>query len=194
MSLILYSSGTEAGKRLQELMKSAFPQKDLQVCKTTETLGRRLRQCFDDTAVVVLIAGSRQELLDLRAFDKLLSDLRVILILPDRHKDTLKNAHALRPRFLTYGDGRPDDVRAVLEKMLGLKAAGPAVGSSPSPPVAFTKTLTGLLPICAWCKKIRDDQGCWRQIEAYVGEHPEASFTHGLCPDCAKGLMEEYYE
>ena len=46
------------------------------------------------------------------------------------------------------------------------------------------KTLHGLLPICAWCKRIRDDQGYWSQVEAYVHEHTGADFTHGICPDC----------
>ncbi|MBW1730797.1 MAG: hypothetical protein JRJ75_07915 [Deltaproteobacteria bacterium] len=50
------------------------------------------------------------------------------------------------------------------------------------------KTLSGLLPICAKCKKIRDDKGYWSQIEIYIKEHSEAQFTHGLCPECAKEL------
>jgi len=48
------------------------------------------------------------------------------------------------------------------------------------------KTLTGLLPICTSCKKIRDDQGYWNQLEIYIREHSEAEFTHGLCPECVK--------
>ena len=48
------------------------------------------------------------------------------------------------------------------------------------------KTLSGLLPICATCKKIRDDKGYWNQIESYIHEHTEADFSHGLCPDCAE--------
>jgi hypothetical protein len=48
------------------------------------------------------------------------------------------------------------------------------------------KVLSGLLPICAWCKCVRDDSGYWARIEAYVSEHSEASFTHSICPDCAK--------
>lgn len=54
------------------------------------------------------------------------------------------------------------------------------------------KVLTGLLPICAGCKKIRDDQGYWNQIEAYIQEHTDAKFSHGICPDCAKRLYPEY--
>lgn len=46
------------------------------------------------------------------------------------------------------------------------------------------KTLTGLLPICASCKRIRDDHGYWQQVEAYLSEHTEAVFTHGICPEC----------
>ncbi len=54
------------------------------------------------------------------------------------------------------------------------------------------KQLSGLLPICASCKKIRDDHGYWKQIESYVSEHSEAQFSHGLCPECAKKLYPEY--
>jgi HAMP domain-containing protein len=54
------------------------------------------------------------------------------------------------------------------------------------------KTLRGILPICASCKKIRDDRGYWNQIEAYVRDHSEAEFSHGLCPDCFEKLYPEY--
>jgi GAF domain-containing protein len=50
------------------------------------------------------------------------------------------------------------------------------------------KTLRGYLPICALCKKIRDDQGYWNQVETYISEHTDVLFSHSLCPDCAKKL------
>ncbi len=53
------------------------------------------------------------------------------------------------------------------------------------------KTLKGLLPICASCKKIRDDQGYWQQIEAYISEHSGAEFSHGICPDCLQRFYPE---
>jgi PAS domain S-box-containing protein len=56
------------------------------------------------------------------------------------------------------------------------------------------KTLSGLLPICAACKKIRDDKGYWKQLEAYVSEHTEAAFSHGICPECEKKAYEELEE
>jgi len=52
--------------------------------------------------------------------------------------------------------------------------------------LAEVKQLSGLLPICAWCKRIRDDEGSWQQIETYITVHSEADFTHGICPDCAR--------
>lgn len=54
------------------------------------------------------------------------------------------------------------------------------------------KLLSGLLPICANCKKIRDDKGYWTQIEEYIGSRSEAQFSHGCCPDCLKKLYPEY--
>ena len=58
------------------------------------------------------------------------------------------------------------------------------------------KTLKGLLPICANCKKIRDDRGYWNQIEAYIEQHSEALFSHGLCPECLEKLYadQEWYQ
>jgi len=54
--------------------------------------------------------------------------------------------------------------------------------------------LSGMLPICATCKKIRDDKGYWNKIETYICEHSEAKFTHGMCPDCAKEYRSEYFD
>jgi len=56
---------------------------------------------------------------------------------------------------------------------------------------AEAKNLEGLLPICAQCKKIRDDAGDWHILEAYIVEHSEAQFTHGLCPECLKAYFPE---
>jgi PAS domain S-box-containing protein len=53
------------------------------------------------------------------------------------------------------------------------------------------KALSGLLPICAYCKKIRDDQGYWNQVEFYIRRHVEVQFTHGVCPDCARRIVPD---
>ncbi len=54
------------------------------------------------------------------------------------------------------------------------------------------KTLNGLIPICANCKKVRDDKGYWHQLEKYVRDHSEAEFSHGICPECMKKLYPEF--
>ena len=56
------------------------------------------------------------------------------------------------------------------------------------------KRLSGLLPICSSCKKIRDDNGYWNQIEAYIRDRSEAEFSHSICPECRKKLYPELYE
>jgi PleD family two-component response regulator len=56
--------------------------------------------------------------------------------------------------------------------------------------LAQIKTLEGIVPICMYCKKIRNDQNYWQQVEIYISEHSKAEFTHGLCPEC----MEKYYK
>ncbi len=53
------------------------------------------------------------------------------------------------------------------------------------------KLLQGILPICAWCKRIRDDKGYWSQVEAYITEHSDARFSHSICPDCANKMYSE---
>ncbi|MFA5367230.1 MAG: hypothetical protein WC333_05080 [Dehalococcoidia bacterium] len=53
------------------------------------------------------------------------------------------------------------------------------------------KTLSELLPICAWCKRVRDDKGYWQQLEEYVKTHTEVQFSHGLCQDCAAKMLDE---
>jgi YesN/AraC family two-component response regulator len=58
--------------------------------------------------------------------------------------------------------------------------------------LAAIKTLHGILPICSSCKKIRDDEGSWTQIEAYISEHTDAEFSHGICSECAEKLYPDY--
>jgi response regulator RpfG family c-di-GMP phosphodiesterase len=58
--------------------------------------------------------------------------------------------------------------------------------------LARIKTLSGLIPICTHCKKVRDDRGYWEQVEAFVSRHSDAEFTHGLCPVCVEKLYPDW--
>lgn len=57
--------------------------------------------------------------------------------------------------------------------------------------MAKVKVLSGLLPICSYCKNIRDDDGYWREIESFIHKHSEAKFSHGICPDCLERVYRE---
>lgn len=57
--------------------------------------------------------------------------------------------------------------------------------------LAEVRTLQGIIPICCVCKKVRDDQGYWSQVETYIHNHSNADFSHGLCPECADKMMKE---
>ncbi len=60
--------------------------------------------------------------------------------------------------------------------------------------LAAVKTLSGLLPICASCKNVRDDQGYWHQVEVYIRDHSDVEFSHSICPTCAEKLYPEYFQ
>jgi DNA-binding response OmpR family regulator len=58
--------------------------------------------------------------------------------------------------------------------------------------LTHVKQLRGLLPMCAWCKRIRDDTNYWQQLETYVSEHSDATFSHGICPECFVKMRPEF--
>lgn len=119
MNLLFYATVTNGpGKRLQRVIEGLVPRKRTETYRTIDSLARRLRRPRYDLAVVVLLAAGKQDLLDLLSIRDLLEDLRIVLLLPNRQKDTIAKGHTLRPRFLTYADSDFSDVAAVLRKML----------------------------------------------------------------------------
>ena len=87
---------------------------------------------------------------------------------------TLEQEVAARTDLLTRANGELTASKGELERTL-----------------SEVRTLQGLLPICSWCKKIRDEAGLWTQMEAYMAEHSDAAFTHGICPDCRQAFGHE---
>jgi PAS domain S-box-containing protein len=78
--------------------------------------------------------------------------------------------------------------RVVMSNITTLKQTEAALRKA----LSDVRTLRGIVPICANCKKIRDDQGYWNQVEVYVRNHTEAEFSHGFCPECIKKLYPEF--
>ncbi len=126
MGLLFYASNLNGtGKRLWDLQQDLAADYTTAFCQTIDGLALRLRQDHGNPKIAVLLAGSRKELLEILSVRDLLNNrFRLILILPDNKKDTVKKGHSLYPRFLTYVDGNFDWVAAVLEKMLKNNHAG----------------------------------------------------------------------
>ncbi|MFO7607136.1 MAG: HAMP domain-containing protein [Desulfurivibrionaceae bacterium] len=102
----------------------------------------------------------------------------------------------IRDRAITWPDGRivrlevATDITARKENELAKDALIEELEKA----LSEIKKLRGILPICSFCKKIRDDKGYWNQVEVYIKEHSEADFSHSLCPDCAKAHYPEYMD
>jgi phosphoserine phosphatase RsbU/P len=89
----------------------------------------------------------------------------------------------------------PGELRARIEvgrRMVEMQAALASKIGELRQALDQIKTLRGIVPICANCKKIRDDQGYWNQVEVYVRDHTEAEFSHSICPDCVNELYPEF--
>jgi len=100
----------------------------------------------------------------------------------------------LRTSVLTGKDGRPSGRVMTLHDVTDRKNADTErerLIAELQDALEEVRTLSGLLPICASCKRIRDDDGYWRQLEEYLSEHSNAEFTHGICPDCIARLYAE---
>lgn len=119
MNLLLYANGkNENAERVKNVIKSIVPEKQTEVCPTIDRLSRKLRRLQHGVGVAVLLAATREELLEIYTMKDLFDGIRIILILPDRKSDTILWGHKLFPRYLSYADGNLTDVAAVLEKML----------------------------------------------------------------------------
>lgn len=82
-------------------------------------------------------------------------------------------------------------VFSLLSLLLGGSADALATMRKTAVLTSQINTLTGLLPVCSWCRKVRDDNGYWEQLEKYISSRTSASFTHGICPECKKKCLED---
>jgi hypothetical protein len=119
MNLLLYARETNGpGERLRSVIQGVVPEDRTETCRDLPGLIRRLRRPVNGFDIAVLLASTKEDLEDILSIRNLLSDLRIILVLPDRGKSTISKGHSLRPRFLSYADSNLGDVGAVLAKMI----------------------------------------------------------------------------
>ncbi|HVO67640.1 MAG TPA: hypothetical protein VMT12_14285 [Syntrophales bacterium] len=119
MKVLLYSSmETESGERLQRAIEVLVLKDRTEIYRTTEKFLLRLHQPLDEPVIVVLLASSKKDLMDILSLHDLLLDMQIILILPDTDNDTVAKGHLLRPRLITLCDSDFLEVAAVLCKMM----------------------------------------------------------------------------
>ena len=121
-----------------------------------------------------------------RASEATASVYVILLTMRDSRSDTVRGLEAGADDYVTKPFGL-DELRArvqvgarvaALQKNLAERVHQLEVA------LVNVKQLQGLLPICSYCKRIRKDENYWQQVEAYIGEHSQAQFSHGICPEC----------
>ena len=119
MTVLFYTTQSDlAAEQLQSVIEMLVLKDKLEMYQTFDSLSRRLRRPGNDLDIAVLAAASGEDLLKILSLRDLLSDIRIILILPDGKPDTISKAHTLGPRFLTYPDSDVEELQSVLSKML----------------------------------------------------------------------------
>jgi hypothetical protein len=116
--LFFIPSKREGYEKIYSLVDKVSLLARTKVFQNTDDLSRNLCQPTDDPTIVALLAHDKKDLLDIVSIRHMLSDVPLILILPDREEGTATMGYALTPRFLTYVDSNMEEVVAVLEKML----------------------------------------------------------------------------
>jgi len=174
-------------------------------CDGVETT-RKMWELDPDLQVVLCTAYSDYSWGEV--FEKLgLRDGLLILKKPFDAVEAIQLAHALTEKWWLHQQSRrkTEELESrVAERTADLAKTNAALQAESTErarliqelqkALANVKSLSGLLPICAGCKKIRDDNNYWHQVESYVQKHSEATFTHGLCPDCIKKYYPELDE
>ncbi len=170
------------GLRVEQLLSQHFPSLFPEECAAAisaqlEGLQERPRELGVE---VPLVLGGRQLFMKLVPFVD--QGQRFIIVLVQDISRLKQAEQELRQHKERLEEMVAERTAALEEKNVELEEV-----------LAKVKTLSGLLPICASCKKIRDDKGYWNQIEVYIRDHSDAEFSHGICPDCAKKLYPELF-
>jgi hypothetical protein len=118
VQLLYFSSGADRNqKRLETAVKTAIPESQIEVFKRLEDFGKRLRLPIEPDSIAVLSAADRDELLRMQQLRWLLSEIFVVLVVPDREEGTIRLAHLLLPRFLSQQEDTFIDLGKVLAKI-----------------------------------------------------------------------------
>ena len=170
--------------------------------------GEGLDKCSENDYQVVLVDKNMPVRDGLEVIQALAGDEGPPMIMVTGTGDELSAVEALKSGASDYIVKDPEGrylelLPVIVEQVLGQRALAEAKRRAEEEKerliielqqaLAIVKTLSGLLPICANCKKIRNDDGYWTMVESYVSAHSEAEFSHGICPDCGVKLYGDLY-
>ena len=135
----------------------------------------------------------------IEAADKIRAILNIPVIYLTAHADeaTLQRAKVTEPFGYIVKPFRERDLQIAIEFALyksRMEAERSLLINRLQDALEHVRTLSGMLPICSYCKKIRDDKGYWNQLEVYLSEHSDTEFTHSICPDCAAKVIKDLPE
>ncbi len=166
---------------------------ELQIRRFNPSAGKILNLIASDSGRPITDIRTNLNVPDL---EQLIGAVTGTLVVKEREiQDTKGRWYAMTIRPYKTVDNRIDGVLITLVDINDLKQAEAErerLIAELKEALDKVKQLSGMLPICASCKKIRDDKGYWKQIESYISEHSEAIFSHGLCPGCAEKTMKEF--
>ncbi len=174
------------GKSLDSIIVSWNPAAEkIYGYKAEEIVGRSIAILFPldrrDELLEIMSSIRRGELVGLHQTERLRKDGKIIpmaqTISPIRNLEGQVIGASTIARDITKQKHADDERLKLIDELTNA--------------LAEVKTLTGLLPICASCKRIRDDKGYWQQVETYITRYSDAVFTHGICPECVKAFNHE---
>jgi len=120
MQLLFYSSGDDKNnKRLKAAVDKVIPESKIELLTRLDDFRQRLRRPIEPDSIAVLSASNREELQQMQLLRELLTEIYVVLVIPDRKKSTIELAHLLLPRFLSQKESDFTDLKIVLNKMYG---------------------------------------------------------------------------
>ncbi len=149
--------------------------------------------------MVLMDISLRGAMLGTEAASKIhsLYNIPVIFLTAYSDEQTLENAKAAEPMGYITKPIEKNDLRVTLEMAFykaGMESERKALMCKLQEALDEIKTLSGIIPICASCKKIRNDAGYWEAVEQYIEQHSDAQFSHGVCPECTSKLYPELNE
>jgi hypothetical protein len=137
MQLLFYASrNDESENRLDAAIRSVAPRETVERFVTLEDFRERLRSIVEPNSIMVLAAVDREELLKLQAFRDMLTEIYIILVLPDREDDTIKLAHLLRPRFLSQTKDDFSDLSRIVAQMIRSPQGHPGTAGGRPPGIS----------------------------------------------------------